>query len=449
MRVLFGMISIAAAAAMLFAGTAQADGAQIADLQSRIASLEAARMAPAGGGDAASLTSLRRKGAVRIGGEIELDTSFMRRTQQDARRRRFNKSETKSSNANLRVRVDMTSNAYAFMKLDLDDFLFDDGQTKDGTDLLEEVYFKWSNINGSSWDTQLGKFEMPFGLDKSVGITHNYTHNNGSRNSYLARDFESGQGIDDDATSPNFGNAIPSQHRGVLWHNGGRGFGPGEIDNVFGFQATYNHQDLAKLELAVFQNQIDLNWNGDRMGMYRNRSEDNLGFRSGAARLWLMPLEGLTMQLSFSNQHMASKRDRRANIDYASFGRNGRRNKSALSFSMEYAMQDLPLELYIEYIRGWNQLYHRDIRTDTIQLGFTWGLTEKIDLNLDGQWFGVDQRQRRRDEDLYRVGLTGTYKTDYGVDFMLEYLHEWYRNDIRGWDRAKADVVTFRAAYRF
>lgn len=424
MRILTGILSVAAVC-MVLGSSAKAD--DLADLKARYAELSA-QMAPAGGGDCESLTSLRQKGAVKIGGAIELDIGVIRRDEANNDSDDFDRTEFRTSDVDLDIRVDMTSDAYLFIKLDTDDLLFDDGMTKDGRDLLEEVNFTWKNVRGSNWTIILGKDEMPFGNDFDKVISDPYTHNDGT-GSYLGTNYVDGDNV---ISNPHARSSVATFSH------------PGEIDNVFGVQAHYAYKDLAKLELAVFQN-ADLDDQGSRMGMHEDNSEDSMLFRSGAVRVWLMPVEGLKMQLSFANQHMDYM------DDDTQAGRGGDEDKYALSFGANYKMKDLPLEFYGEYIHGWNQAYVDDFDTNTLQLGVVWGVTEKIDLVLDGEWLQLDNDNivGGDDEDFYRVAIGATYKTDYGVNFLVEYMHEWYDNDIRNWDDTDADVFSFRTAYTF
>lgn len=417
MRMIKGMLSVAAAACFAF-GTASAD------MTGYSVSSDAARFAPAGGGDNESLTSLKKKGAVKIGGDLELDLNIVNRDERNNDSDDFDNTSYNTSDMDLNIRVDMTADTFLFIKLDLDDL--NDSSINGGNDLLEEVNITWKNVRGSNWTVILGKDEMPFGSDVDYLITDPYTHN-GSGVSYLGRSYDNGGGMN-------------NAHLGVTES----GFShPGEIDNVFAIQAQYAYKDLAKLELAVFQND-EVNAMGDDRGMHEDNSEDSMLLRSYATRLTVTPVEGLSMQLSFANRHLDS-------MDDDTYGyTDGEEDSYALSFGVDYKWNSVPVEVYGEYIHGWNVRHLDDMDTDTIQVGLVWGVTEKIDLITDFEWMGIDNDtgSANIDEDLYRWSLGGCYTTDYGVKFLAEYLHEWYDSD-SNWDDADADVISFRAAYSF
>jgi len=399
MRIIKGMMSVAAAA-LVFGGAAVANEG----LASYSPAYETARMAPAGGGDAESLTSLRKRGAVKIGGDVELDLNIIRRTERGNKSDTFNVTEYNTSDMDLNIRVDMTADAFLFIKLDLDDFKTGGGN--DG-DLLEEVNFTWKNVNGSGWTTKIGKMKMPFGGYHDHLITDPYGKG-GSRDSYLGRNFRNGGGVGND-------------HLDVS--QAGWNIRPGEIKERFGAYAAYNHRDLVNVEMAVFQNE---SWD-----MNEDNSEDSMLFRSYALKASASPIENLNLQLSFANRHMDSRTEDDA---------------YAVSFGFDYKMSAAPFKFYGEYIHGWDAGYVDDNSTDMVQLGVVWGVTEKIDLVLDGQWQELESSNI--DEDFYKFSLGGVYNTDYGVQFIAEYVHEWYDSD-NSWADAKADVLSFRTAYKF
>ena len=70
------IIGIMIITAVLAAGFVFADDTEeLIDLQARLATLEAKRMASSAEGDAESLTSYRKNGSIRIGGEVEIGVS--------------------------------------------------------------------------------------------------------------------------------------------------------------------------------------------------------------------------------------------------------------------------------------------------------------------------------------------------------------------------------------
>ena len=418
MRIVKSVATVIAAAAML-GGIAVAD----TDLSNYSYASEASTLAPAGGGDVESLTSLRKKGAVKIGGDINLDVAAIRRDERNNDSDQFDRTEFYTQDADLNIKVDATADASLFIKLDLDDF---SDAAIDEREFLEEVYFTWKNVRGSNFTTILGKKEAPFGLDTTYTITNPYTNNNGN-GTYLGKSYPNGGGSNND-------------HKDVSQ----TGFThPGEVDNVFSGQVNYAYKDLALFELAVFQNN-EKDLQGNRYGQHEDNSEDTLLLNSYAARTTLKPVEGLSLSLSFINQHLDEYEDETQSIA------DGEEDNYAISTGFDYKLPNAPLRFYGEYLHGWNQQHKDDVDTDTLQLGVVWGVTEKIDLVLDGEWLNIDNDYLANeiDEDFYRLAVAAWYKTDYGVKFGVEYLHEWYDSD-NNWDDADADVFSFRTSYLF
>ncbi|MHC4872189.1 MAG: hypothetical protein ACYTFY_10125 [Planctomycetota bacterium] len=218
------------------------DTAEIADMQARVATLEAKLMAPAGGGDAESLTSLRKKGAVKIGGNVEIDLIFTRRSDANENSDHIDRTQYALATGDLDIRVDAGTDTYLFIKLDL-------GDTGVDGDLTEEIQFVWENVRGSNWQLMLGKAEVPFGQDKTNLITDGYV--NGAPIVVTG-----GEAASDSVNSNGGGNGDAeedfheSQAIMANW--------VGEVDNRWGVAATYNYKELGTFELSAFQNLDDM-----------------------------------------------------------------------------------------------------------------------------------------------------------------------------------------------
>ncbi|MCX7935789.1 MAG: hypothetical protein N3A66_11100, partial [Planctomycetota bacterium] len=178
---------------------------EVADLKAKVAAMESAQMAPAAGGDCESLTSMKKKGAIKIGGEVQVAMQVIDREDQSANIKQNvgGRAEDQgdddyvlstvftTTEANLDLQVNASKDVFLFLRLDLDDFWTDDGLTPRQDDLLEEVYFMWKNVRGLPWDIWFGKKEAPFGMNKDPLILEQVTNcKDGIMSSYLGQQWE-------------------------------------------------------------------------------------------------------------------------------------------------------------------------------------------------------------------------------------------------------------------
>ncbi len=80
----FWFASIVGLASGVWAGDGGSLRAELADLKAKVAALESAQLAPAAGGDAERLTSLKKTGSVTVGGEVAVDVLVVHRDDGDA-----------------------------------------------------------------------------------------------------------------------------------------------------------------------------------------------------------------------------------------------------------------------------------------------------------------------------------------------------------------------------
>jgi hypothetical protein len=461
MRIAGSFLAVVATIALV-AGSVQAnDAAEMADLQARIATLEAKLMAPAGGGDAASLTSKKMNGAIKIGGGVELTLRHTRREDANSTHSPIGDgtvNETTSDvDASLKLYVDAGNDTSLYLKLDLED----------EDDIIEEANFTWKNVRGSNWTLIFGEDEMPFGQDKNMLITDPFTHGAGS---VLVNDL--GEASDDTSGASNV-----HQKNAMMAH------WLGEQDNNVGLTAQYGF-DMGKVEAAVFQN------HNDRQSVGQNEDRSNDQFQSFAARVKLKPMEGLELSLSGLNLHNdfygADSDDRSSDMGtgVSSLGVSGRAsshlssllsassataaakaafsgkpvatksNTYATSLAFNYETSDEKWYFHGEYIHTWNAGYYDDLDADVVTVGANYAVTPKVTFALSGDWASMDNDTMdsvgvELDEDMYRVTTGVVYKLDSGIELILEYAHEWYDSDINNWQDADLDSVAFRTCWSF
>ena len=408
---------------------------ELGDLRCKVGGLEAAR-APAGGGDAASLTSLRKKASIQIGGDGAVDLIYKHRDDQTSDSDEVDSTEFHTNSANLRFKVSSGANTFLYIKLDLDDSWDSalDGAGLDQDDLLEEVKFVWNNVRNSGWGFVFGKGEVPYGQDKTLGIIQSFHHNDETYSSegpgFLLAGTE--QSMAGDAANP---------HANV-----GRVAHPGEVDNVYMIGANVNYRDFLRFEIALFQNNDNVLTGGFGRGLHEDRSDDHLGFQSFAARLWMSPVENLRMQLSFIREYNDTAGD--AGLT----GNNwAEEDQCALSFGFTYRLGQLPLELFGEYQHGWDWNYTDDYDTNTYQLGLIWSATESCSLGVMGEWLDIDDDNNDAEEDYGRVVLSAKHRLQSRIYMVLEYGYEWWDGDFDNADDQdrSAHMVAFRTGWAF
>jgi hypothetical protein len=290
--------------------------------------------------------------------------------------------------ADLNIDVAASKDMGLYMILDLDDAW---NEATDQDDLLEECYFYWKNIAGSTWQANFGKKEVPFGQDKRVGFFYGYVHGQYTGRTSLFRATEA------DVNDPEMDNAHDDVGAPAYW--------AGEVDNVFQVEAIYSYKDLAKLSMAVFQDRTRTGGGAMTRGMHEDRSDDTMFFQSYATKLEVMPVEGLTMELSFLTQHVDSYEDE--DIAFRPVGAidgncaDGEEDTHALSFGVDYKFKGLPVEIFGEYVHQWDWAWDDRGDADIFQLGLIWGVTENIDLGIMGDYCNIDLS----DDDDAPVGL--------------------------------------------
>lgn len=431
-------------------GVAFANGdlkAEIADLRAKVASLETAQMAPAAGGDCSTLTSMKKKGCITIGGQAQVDIVVIQREEMNAPATAVaNKAALEAlapgqrledgdrtnttyfgsglpfgvSGTYLDFQINASPDTYLYIKLDLDDFV--DGAAQ-ATDLLEEVYFAWDKVRCSNFDIRVGRKTVDYGQDKYMGIVPSF------QDGWAY--FMTMDGVN--TVSDNIGSATF----------------PTAPFHAFQIEAIYHWKDLVNVYATLFQNAT---------GMHEDRSNDNLFFESYAVKVEYMPMENLTLQASFMNQH-----DENDNGLATPTPERSRSNMRSMSLAGDYTFKCLPLNIWTEYQHSWDLNYDGDASCDVFSLGGTWSPTECIDISLLGEYAQVDGANPLlltdweggnavEDEDYAQVVLTGTYTFENGIYMTLEYAHMWYDADTGPAfqeEERDADIFGFRTGWEF
>ncbi len=457
-RTLFGVMAIA----MLLCSTVFADDVaslkeELQDMRAKMSAMEAAQMAPAAGGDAESLLSMKKKAVIKIGGSLDVYAYTVHRDTDPTAD--YDGDGDPGGDINndgvlefreddeidqtffgfcpaLTLEAKATEDTRVYFKLDLDD-------TATDGDLVEEAFFEWKHVAGSNWKIWLGKDEVEFGQDKSIGFFNTWAHGgaDGCGDTWNA--------FSTSSENPN-GWSDANYHGWMAPNNF-----PGEVDNTFALQAAYDYKDLLTWSFSLFQNPA-------AKGSYEDRSEDTLFFQSFATKMTIMPMEGFEAEISFIRQHDesmkwedSSKQNSMANLvalqnnfartteldtvaEQNNYQDDYTNDQYAISLGAAWQPKNTSLEFFGEYLHGWDWGYDDRVDTDTVSLGMIWGVTESIDLGLMGEWANWDRDNALHGEwedvDYWNLYMTAYYTMNSNVQIGVEYMHQWFDGEGDYWD---------------
>jgi hypothetical protein len=286
-----------------------------------------------------------------------------------------------TTDADVNVKIGIDENTSAHIKIDVDD---------DGTQ-MEEVYITFDKVGGSPVSLKLGKQEVPFGMDKDLGIMDPVAH--------IA-----------------------------------------EVDEKVGLTlAATPAGDSPKIELCSFQN--------DTAQDYDPASGEDPAdtgiFQSYALRLTSTRVAGLFAEVSYINQHREGLEELAAtNSD----------DTSAVSVGLDYTFN--PVNVYLEYI-GMTDTGHVDGDDDTIlHLGVAYEASPQVTVvvqygNVTSESDASPAEPSLTTFALTTFALTPKYKMSNNVELALEYASETYDADIAGVDDIDISSVAIRAKYSF
>ena len=318
-----------------------------------------------------------------------------------------------TTDADLNIKALIDENAEAFIKLDIDDF---SSGTVNMNSLLEEINFTLKNVGGISLDAKIGKQEIPFGMDRGLGISDPYTH--GSTGDVLLN------GIDF--------NGINFARDGIV---GDEEKFPhfGEVDNRFAITLiTTPIKNSPKFELCVFQNDREQDYDdGDEP------ADDGLT-QSYAIRLTSTRVPNLEARVSYVSMHKEEIDITAGKID----------DSSALSVSFDYTLN--PVQFYGEGIWGSNLNHDKDYDQDVYHVGLAYNLSEVTTIVCQYNKMANRNNSGAAEPELEKITLTPKYKLQSGVELALEYARETLdMDDPVNTKDVTVDVLSARVAYHF
>ncbi len=405
----------------LMAGEVACLKAELADLKAKVAAMENAHMAPVAGGDAESLTCMKRNGAIKVGGNFMVDLLAVDRDDRGngttaAVLAGDEDDDVQSTifiaglpyGSVLKFEIAASKNMSLNLTLELDDAW---NETTNQDDLLDDVYFLWTSVGGKNIDLLFGKKRfVDYGLDKFVGITPSL-HDGWAY--WLS-------GLEQVGNANNPHDAIGTNSL------------PTAAYRTFQIEAIYHYKNLANFYFTLFQNNETTGGGRTTRGMHEDRSDDTMLFQSFAIKAEIMPAENLSLQASFINFHNDSLGDRDINGGYAE------EDKYAFSISADYSLKAMPLDIWIEYQHGFDWTYDDRIDTDTIGLGLIWTPRPSLSFSLLGEWAGIGNgtwsatgtSYLMEYEKYWQTVVSATYSFDNGIYVTLEYAHQWYDGEL-------------------
>lgn len=468
--------------------------AKLAAQEARLNDLQAKMNSSSGGGTADNVVSLRKNGKVTIGGDINTRyyyydgevksklasrslggnattpfTTYKPATAGTEKVGEVNAGTLRVSDAKLRVKVDVNDYFEAFIRVDLQD----NGVERAFT--AQEAYVRWKNVCNSGFSLLVGRTSFVFGGGNEAGSvwTGWYGCDSETQLSYLGTYGLTNTPINANTTADNRGD-------GMFVHSSG--IAPAIIgyDKSRTTQITpsWETQDgKFKAELSLIQQIDDMRsdngpnraswYKGPANAQYLREKSINYGLGSGSARLTWKPIEGLKLVGSVVNIYQdiddagIMRWYNANNTNIIPFPTNRiSSNSTATNLHVAWNPCFLPaLKVWGAWTHQWNASWVNDLDADMLQLGLSYGFTDKLSA------FGIAEFIRHKnggagvDTEWYKskgwssyVGLK--YNVGYGVNLEAGWRHEELKFKGRGANaglgyHTKAEMDAFYAHLGF
>lgn len=347
----------------------------------------------------------------------------------------YNATEYATDAADLKLTVKASDAAWLTVTLDLDDaWNSNDGFEQD--DFLKEMYFTFDNLWGTGFGVKAGKMAVPFGYDKDELLVSPYI--DGWGESAFSRSFNSTGSIND------IGGFVPYMDAHSTY-----------TDEVFAITPYWNWNDKLLIEASLFQSARDVN------GVKR-RSNDNMLFKSMAAKITWKPIENLKLTASGITYYNDSAR-----------GPGLSRREKAFSVSADYTFQlaGKDFNMFAEWMHGWDNAndggliaaglglgsFMKDAKSDDIHFGVAYNFTDRLKVHAQGEY--LRQKQERfagagswTKQELWRAVLAVQYEMCAGIVLEGGWQHEWLTSKLRAGgntNKISLDADTFFAGIRY
>ena len=309
------------------------------------------------------------------------------------------KSNSECDDISLRIRMELKDTFYANGNYGQDE-------------LAREAYFTMKNVWGSGLGLKVGKMEVPLVYNKNVLLMAPYL--DGSNESFLRG---RRNGINSWYEDNFFGIAGSGANREFRWD-------PNritKIDRVFAIAPFYQVCDSLLLETSIFQSRErrgreNVEWNG---GYVASRYTNDAGLSFSGRATWT-PVKDLKISLggaAINNRSYSQQYDDKGRYYYAS--------SLAFDYTMEIACKNV--NLFAEWVHGWDPGFTYSMYSDDIHTGVSIGLTDKITALAQYEWLRGEYRNINRTQVLHRAVLALQYELAKGLNWEGGFQREWGR----------------------
>ena len=376
--------------------------AKMAAQEAGLNDLEAKLRSGAGGrhGDAADgITSLRKNAVVTVGGYVNTGYYYQRYKADSIYTFDSLTGAFSDSGDGYRRRADARSGNLEIVDTDLyvdvrvndhfDAFLHLDPQNVNGDDygVAKAYWIRWKNVCNTGFGLKVGRDRMVFG-NEGYGYLDSFAASGGD-------------GID------RLGAAYFSYYSNILGGSGADRLGPVPLHNHWKTEGVtqitpyWEGLDGRLLWELSFMQSVDNQGTRRNIGVdgsiyvrhrdgvirYRTRND---GFGTFSTRVAYSPIEDLKFTASFVNYYSKSFDNYQSTPVHT-------KNNSAFSLSVDYRPCFVkPLNLWAQWIHGWNVSNFKGLDSDVVNFGASWDLTGNLTVFMQGDYLRSTFDHRHR-----------------------------------------------------
>ncbi len=447
--------------------------ARMNDLQAKVASGMGLGRASEEGNTADNVLSLRKNAKVTVGGLMttkfqytggKIDSVYDdagQNTLPMGKRAEVRGSDLAITDAEVHLQVDVNDHFDAFINIDLQNNASDYYMAK-------QYYVRWKNICDTGFGLKVGRDALVFG-DEGFGYLASYAASGGDGLSETPSEFQRHSGFyapafDDDG---NFTNALAANGSLIPLHNGW------DVSGVTQITPYWEGLDgKLKLELSLMQNIYEdtpyANWtesgayyvrNSNDMSKVRSR---NYGFGTASFRATYEPIENLKFTASVANYRSngSSGPDGAGSLTGYELDNYMSKNNSVFGLAASYRPACFDkLFVWAQYIHGNNVYFYRGMKSDVVNFGFAYDLTERMTFFAQGDYLRTSYDYKGGDFAGVnnQVGKAWSFYTglqysfDYGVSLELGWKHEkiWYKQNGSTIVKGKGDSLYALLGFEF
>ncbi len=339
------------------------------------------------------------------------------------------------TDAKLEFKIDVNDHFDAYLKMDLQD----NDNLRAGT--AQNYWIRWKNVCNSGFGLLVGRNAVAYGSNVGFGgvlDNWNLNYSAGGDLPLTIGDAFPDIFVDDELTG-GMSPADLAMFSGAFNTNGGCMVplhNNWDYDRVVQFNPYWESQDgKYKVEASIFE-ALDTNVYGirkdNRNGSVYNRAI-NFGFGSFSARVTAKPVEGLTLSASFmslgASQGTGWWSDNKGSewLEGAAGNLRTSSRSNGIQTGFEYTPSFFDkLTVWAQYGHGWNDYWIQDYRSDSVNYGLSYKITDALVLFGQGDYLSVKNGQGNLFHKASGWAAHGglQYTFPYGVSLEAGYRHE-------------------------